>query len=50
MVPQPLPTLSVVDISLSGVILCLLIGLAVRTAIHFHHKSELQLFGKFRRR
>lgn len=41
MVPQPLPTLSIVDISLSGVILLLLIGLAVRAAAHFHRQGEL---------
>jgi hypothetical protein len=41
MVPQPLPTLSLVDMSLSAVILFLLFGLAIRTAIHFHQKSEL---------
>lgn len=41
MVPQPLPTLSLVDISLSGVILLLLIGLAVRAAAHFHRRGEL---------
>jgi hypothetical protein len=50
MVPQPLPTLSVVDISLSGVILLLLIGLAIRTAIHFHEKSELQLLERWLKR
>lgn len=50
MVPQPLPTLSVVDISLSGVILLLLVGLAIRAAIHFHHKSELDLLQRFRRK
>ena len=44
MVPQPLPTLSLVDISLSTVILCLLIGLAVRAAIYFRHQSEITLF------
>lgn len=41
MVPQPLPTLSIVDISLSGVILMLLIGLAIRAAAHFHRQGEL---------
>jgi hypothetical protein len=41
MVPQPLPTLSIVDTSLSGVILILLIGLALRAAIHFHKQGEL---------
>ena len=50
MVPQPLPTLSVVDISLSSVILLLLIGLAIRVAIYFHHKSELHLLQRFQRK
>ena len=50
MVPQPLPTLSVVDMSLSGVILLLLIGLAIRAAIHFHHLSELHLLERWLKR
>lgn len=50
MVPQPLPTLSVVDLSLSGVILLLLVGLAIRAAIHFHNRSELDLLRRFRRK
>jgi hypothetical protein len=50
MVPQPLPTLSVVDMSLSGVILLLLIGLAIRAAIHFHHLSELHFLQRWLKR
>lgn len=50
MVPQPLPTLSLVDLSLSAVILLLLIGLAVRAAIHFHRLSELHLLERWLRR
>lgn len=50
MVPQPLPTLSLVDLSLSAVILLLLMGLAIRAAIHFHQLSELHLVERLLRR
>ena len=41
LMPQPMPTLSLVEIALSSVILMILLGLSVRTAIYFFHKSEI---------
>jgi hypothetical protein len=43
LVNQPLPGISAVDLALSLVILFLLLGLAIRLALHFHRSSELRL-------
>ena len=40
LVPQPVPTITAIDLALSTVILLLLLGLAVRAALHFHVRSE----------
>ena len=40
LVPQPVPTITAIDLALSTVILLLLLGLAVRAAMHFHPRSE----------
>ena len=40
-VQTALPDVTFVDIALGAVILMLLLGLAVRAAVYFHHKSEL---------
>ncbi len=41
LMPQSIGTVTAVDLALSWLILLLLLGLAVRAAIHFHRKSEL---------
>jgi len=41
LVPQPVPTITAIDLALSTVILLLLLGLAVRAALYFHGRSEL---------
>jgi hypothetical protein len=41
LVPQPVPTITAIDLALSTVILLILLGLAVRAALHFHQRSEL---------
>jgi hypothetical protein len=41
LVPQPVPTITAIDLALSTVILLILLGLAVRAALHFHARSEL---------
>jgi hypothetical protein len=41
LVPQPVPTITAIDLALSTVILLILLGLAVRAALHFHERSEL---------
>ena len=41
LVPQPVPTITAIDLALSTVILLILLGLTVRTALHFHGRSEL---------
>jgi len=38
-----LPYVTAIDLALSGVILMLLLGLAVRAALHFHQRSALHL-------
>jgi hypothetical protein len=40
LVPQPVPTITAIDLALSTVILLILLGLTVRTALHFHERSE----------
>jgi hypothetical protein len=41
LVPQPVPTITAIDLALSTVILLILLGLAVRAALYFHQRSEL---------
>lgn len=41
LVPQPVPTITAIDLALSTVILLILLGLTVRTALHFLERSEL---------
>jgi hypothetical protein len=41
LVPQPVPTITAIDLALSTVILLILLGLTVRTALHFLARSEL---------
>jgi hypothetical protein len=41
LMPQTIGTITAVDLALSWLILLLLLGLAIRAAVHFHHKSEL---------
>jgi hypothetical protein len=41
LVPQPVPTITAIDLALSTVILLILLGLAVRAAQYFHERSEL---------
>jgi hypothetical protein len=41
LVPQPVPTITAIDLALSTLILLILLGLAVRAALHFHGRSEL---------
>jgi hypothetical protein len=48
LVPSALEAVTAVDLALSGVILLLLIGVAVRAALHLHHPAGLQLL-RFRR-
>jgi hypothetical protein len=43
LVPSSLDAVTAVDLALSGVILLLLIGVAVRTALHLHHRAGLRL-------
>ena len=43
LMPQGLPTITAIDLALSWVILLLLLGLAVRAALHFHRHSNLPL-------
>ena len=43
LMPQSLSTVTAVDLALSWVILLLLLGLAVRAALHFHRRSELSV-------
>ena len=40
LVPQPVPTITAIDLALSTVILLILLGLAVRAALYFHARSE----------
>ena len=40
LVPQPVPTITAIDLALSTVILLLLLGLAVRAALYFIRKEE----------
>jgi hypothetical protein len=40
LVPQPVPTITAIDLALSTVILLILLGLAVRAALYFHGRSE----------
>jgi hypothetical protein len=40
LVPQPVPTITAIDLALSTVILLILLGLAVRAALYFHERSE----------
>jgi hypothetical protein len=42
-VPSWLYPVTAVDLALSGVILLLLIGVAVRTALHLHRRAGLHL-------
>jgi hypothetical protein len=49
LVPSWLETVTAVDLALSGVILLLLIGVAVRAALHLHRRAELHL-PRFRQR
>ena len=39
LVPQPVPTITAIDLALSTVILLILLGLAVRAARYFHDRS-----------
>ena len=39
LVPQPVPTITAIDLALSTVILLILLGLAVRAALYFHERS-----------
>lgn len=41
MVPQPVPSVTAIDLSLSTIILLILLGLAIRALRHFHRKSGL---------
>jgi hypothetical protein len=41
LMPQSIGTITAVDLALSWLILLLLLGLAIRAAMHFHRKSEL---------
>jgi hypothetical protein len=43
LMPQALPTITAVDLALTWLILLLLLGLAVRAALHFHRHSDLPL-------
>jgi hypothetical protein len=43
LVPSSLEAVTAVDLALSGVILLLLIGVAVRAALHLHHRAGLRL-------
>jgi hypothetical protein len=42
LMPQSVSTITAIDLALSWVILLLLLGLAVRAALHFHRHSELR--------
>ena len=42
LMPQSLGTVTAIDLALSWLILLLLLGLALRAALHFLHESELQ--------
>ncbi len=41
LVPSSLPMVTSIDLALSVIILFVLVGLSFRTALHFHHQSEL---------
>lgn len=41
LVPQPVSTITAIDLALSTVILLILLGMTVRTALHFLERSEL---------
>ncbi|MBA2596757.1 MAG: hypothetical protein H0V00_09065 [Chloroflexia bacterium] len=41
LVPSSLPMVTSIDLALSMIILFVLLGLSFRTALHFHHQSEL---------
>lgn len=41
MVPQPVPSVTAIDLTLSTIILLILLGLAIRALRHFHRKSGL---------
>lgn len=41
LMPQSIGTITAVDLALSWLILLLLLGLAIRAALHFHRQSEL---------
>jgi hypothetical protein len=41
LMPQALPTVTAIDLALSWLILLLLLGLALRATLHFHHHSDL---------
>jgi hypothetical protein len=43
LVPSSLEAVTAVDLALSGVILLLLIGVALRAALHLHHRAGLRL-------
>ena len=43
LMPQPVPAVTTIDLALSWVIFLLLVGLALRAAMHFYRHSELPL-------
>lgn len=43
LMPQSIGTITAIDLALSWLILLLLLGLAIRAALHFLHHSELQV-------
>jgi len=43
LMPQAIGTVTAIDLALSWLILLLLLGLAIRAALHFHRHSELSL-------
>lgn len=50
LVPSWLLAITAVDLTLSGVILVLLIGVAVRAALHLHHRAGISVADTARRR
>jgi hypothetical protein len=43
LMPQSIGTVTAIDLALSWLILLLLLGLALRAALHFHRRSDLPL-------
>jgi hypothetical protein len=42
-IQSPMPSVTAMDLALSGIIVALLLGVAIRTALHFHRQAPLPL-------